>query len=53
MEIITTPMSVLRRQSLTRKLAYQKALEKEGSLHYMYLVSVFAAIALPFYAITT
>jgi len=61
MEIITTPMSVLRRQTLTRKLAYKKAeaLSWEYDVHHnivkiLTLISIFATIALPFYpAITT
>ena len=59
--IITTPMSVLRRQTLTRKLAYRKAevLSWEYDVRHnivkiLTLISIFAAIALPFYpAITT
>ena len=54
-------MSVLRRQTLTRKLAYKKAeaLSWEYDVHHnivkiLTLISIFATIALPFYpAITT
>ena len=57
----TTSMKLLRRQTLIRKLAYKKAeaLSWEYDVHHnivkiITFISIFAAIALPFYpAITT
>jgi len=57
----TTPMKLLRRQSLQRKIAYKKAQalswehdKRQGNIKLMHLISLYATVALITYpAITT